>query len=147
MHFTKKPKVFYGYWIVVAAFFCVFIWAGYGFYAFSLFVKPLEADFGWGRGGIMAASAIFFLVTGVASPFIGRLVDRYGAGKVISIGAFVGGLGFILLSLMNSLWYFYGSYIVVAVGMTAAGPVPATAVVSNWFKKRRGTTIGIMSSG
>jgi len=147
MHFTKKPRVFYGYWIVVAAFFCVFIWAGCGFYAFSLFVKPLEADFGWGRGGIMVASTIFFLGTGVASPFVGRLVDRYGARKVISIGAFVAGLGFILLGLTDNLWCFYGGWAVVGVAIAAMGPNPATAVVLHWFKKRRGTAIGVMSTG
>jgi len=147
MHFSKKPKVFYGYRVVVAAFFCVFIMSGCGFYAFSLFVKPLQADFGWNRGGIMAAFAVYFLVMGVASPFIGRLVDRYGARKVIAIGAVIGGLGFILLSLMNNLWYFYGGYIVTGIGMAAIGAVPATAVVSNWFKKRRGTALGLMSAG
>ena len=147
MHFSKKPKVFYGYRVVVAAFFCVFIMSGCGFYAFSLFVKPLQADFGWNRGGIMAAFAVYFLVMGVASPFVGRLVDRYGARKVIAIGAVIGGLGFILLSLMNNLWYFYGGYIVTGIGMAAIGAVPATAVVSNWFKKRRGTALGLMSAG
>ncbi|MFC2016962.1 MFS transporter [Chloroflexota bacterium] len=147
MHFAKKPRVFYGYWIVVAAFFCVFIFAGCGFYAFSLFVKPLQADFGWGRGGIMAASTIFFLVMGVASPFIGRLVDRYGARKIMSIGAFVAGFGFILLSLMDNLWYIYGGWAVVGGAIAAIGPIPTTAVVLHWFKKRRGTTIGIMTTG
>jgi len=145
--FSRKPKVFYGYWIVVVAFFCVFINSGCGFYAFSLFVKPLQADFGWGRGGIMVALTILFLVMGAAALPIGRVVDRYGAGKVMASGAFIAGLGFVLLSLVHTLWHFYGGYVIVGVGMAAAGMVPATAVVSNWFKKRRGTAIGMMSSG
>ena len=62
MPFPKKPKVFYGYWIVVAAFLCVFIAMGCGFFAFSLFVKPLQADLGWGRGGIMVAFTMLMLV-------------------------------------------------------------------------------------
>jgi len=143
----KKPKVFYGYWIVVTAFFSAFIHSGCGFYAFSLFVQPLQADFGWGRGGIMLALTIFFLIGGVSAPYIGRLVDRYGAKKVLALGAFVTGLGFVLLSLVQTLWHFYGAYIIVGVGMAATGMVPATAVVSNWFEKRRGTAIGIMSAG
>ncbi len=107
MQLAKKPKVFYGYWIVVVAFFCLFVFSWGGFYAFSLFVKPLQADLGWGRGEMMAASSAFFLVMGVASPFVGRVIDRYGTKKVISIGAFIGGIGFILLSLMDNLWHFY----------------------------------------
>ena len=145
--FSKKPKVFYGYWIVVTAFFCAFIHSGCGFYAFSLFVTPLQADFGWGRGGIMIALTIFFLIGGVTAPYVGRLVDRYGAKKVLALGAAITGLGFVLLSLVQSLWHFYGGYIIVGVGMAATGMVPATTIVSNWFEKRRGTAIGIMSAG
>ncbi|MFC1939426.1 MFS transporter [Chloroflexota bacterium] len=144
---SKRPKVFYGYWILVTTFFCLFIFSGCGFYAFSLFVRPLQADFGWGRGGIMTALTIYLLVVGLSSPFVGRVIDRYGAGKIISAGAFAVGIGFTLLSLMNNLWQFYGGYIIVGVGMAAIGVVPATTVVSNWFKKRRGTAVGIVSAG
>ena len=144
---SEKPKLFYGYWIVVATFFCLFIVSGCGFFAFSLFVRPLQTDLGWGRGDIMAAFTIFYLVVGVASPFIGRVVDRYGARRVISIGALIAGIGFMSLSLVNSLWHFHVSYAIIGIGMTAIGQVPSSAIVSNWFKKRRGTAIGIMSAG
>ena len=95
----------------------------------------------------MLALTIFFLIGGVSAPYVGRLVDRYGAKKVLALGAFLTGLGFVLLSLVQTLWHFYGAYIIVGVGMAATGMVPATAVVSNWFEKRRGTAIGIMSAG
>ena len=146
-HLSKKPKVFYGYWIVAATFFCVFVASGCGFFAFSLFVKPLQTDLGWGRGEIMTAFTIFYLVTAVASPFIGRIVDHYGAKKVISIGALIAGLGFVLLSQVSNLWHFYVSYAIMGIGMAATGHVPSSTIVSNWFKKRRGTAIGIMSTG
>ncbi len=144
--FAKRPKVFYGYWIVLVAFLCLFIYSGCGFYAFSLFVRPLQADLGWNRGEIMAAFTILILIMGVTSPFIGRVVDRYGARQVIAIGALVVGLGFVLLSLMNDLWHFYLGYTVIGIGMAAMGQVPASTVVSNWFQKKRGLAIGIMST-
>ena len=143
----QKTKVFYGYWIIGAAFLCVFILSGSGFVAFSLFVRPLQADLGWGRGGIMIAFTILMLVQSVLGPFVGRVVDRYGVKRVIGIGALVTGLGFVLVSLTNNLWHFYLSYTVIGVGMAAIGTVPASAVVSNWFKQKRGLAIGIMSSG
>jgi len=147
MPLSKKPRVFYGYWIVVAAFSCVFISSGSGYSSFSLFVKPLQADLGWGRGEIMTAFTILMLVQGGLGLFIGRVVDRYGVKRVIGIGALVTGLGFVLVSLSNSLWHFYLSYIVTGAGMAAIGPVPASAAVSNWFKRKRGLAIGIMSAG
>ncbi len=143
----KKTEVFYGYWIVVATFFCLFIYSGFGAYGFSLFVRPLQADFGWGRGEIMVALTIWFLVMGMISPFIGRVVDRYGARIVIFTGALITGLGFVLISRMHYLWHFYSGYIIIGVGMASIGHVPASTLVSNWFKKRRGTALGIMSTG
>jgi len=147
MPFSKRPKIFYGYWIVAATFLCLFIFSGCGFYAFSLFITSLQADLGWRRSEIMVAWTFFFLIMGVASPFVGRVVDRYGVRKVISIGAFIGGLGFVLLSLMSELWCFYVGYAVIGVGMAAMGTVSASAVVSKWFQRRRGLAIGIMSTG
>ncbi len=144
---SRKPKVFYGYWIVVATFFCLFIETGSGFATFSLFVKPLEADFGWSRGGIMVAFTIRGLIGGAGSPFIGRVVDRYGVRKVIFIGALIGGLGFIFLSQANALWHFYAGWAVVGLGMAAIGIIPASTVVSKWFKRKRGLALGIMTAG
>ena len=57
------------------------------------------------------------------------------------------GLGFLWLTFMQNLWSFYGSYFVIGLGMTAMGFVPATHVISNWFIKRRGFIVGIMSTG
>jgi len=147
MSFLKKPGVFYGYWIVGCAFSFSFIQTGCGLAAFSLFTKPLQADLGWGRGGIMIAFTIFMVIQGVLGPLVGRVVDRYGVKRVIGIGAMVTGLGFVLLSQISNLWEFYLSYTVVGIGMTAIGPIPASAVVSNWFERKRGLAIGIMSSG
>ncbi|MFC1993011.1 MFS transporter [Chloroflexota bacterium] len=143
----KKPKVFYGYWIVAATFLSTLIHSGCGFFVFSLFVKPIQSDLGWSRGEIMAAFTAYYIVIGLSSPLVGRLVDRYGARKVIFTGALTAGSGFVLLSMVNSLWQFYLSYAIVGAGMAAIGYVPGSAVVSNWFKKRRGTAIGIMSMG
>jgi Sugar phosphate permease len=147
MPLLGKRKLFYGYWILAVAFWGVFIFSGCGTGTFSLFVKPLQSEFGWGRGDIMVAFTLFFLFIGVVSPFAGKLVDRYGARYVISLGAFVGGLGFVSLNLMHDLWHFYGGYAIIGLGMAATGHIPASALVSNWFRKWRGTAIGIMSTG
>jgi MFS family permease len=144
---SKNPKFFYGYWIVAVAFCCCFIFSGCGFYAFSLFVKPLQDAFGWGRGQIMLGWTVSMLTMGLSAPFIGRVIDRYGPRRVITVGAFMGGLGFILLSQMQQLWHLYASYVLIGLGNAAMGATAATAVVSNWFKKRRGTAIGIMATG
>lgn len=143
----RKLRGFYGYRIVAVTFVCQFLRTGFGLYAFSLFVEPLHVDFAWGRTEIMAGYTIYFMTMGLASPFVGRLIGRYSARMIIAAGALVGGLGFVLLSRVDCLWQFYLGYATVGFGGAAIGPVAATAVISNWFRSRRGTAIGVMSTG
>lgn len=144
---AQKPRIFYGHWVLLVAFLSLSISTGCGGFSFSLFVKPLQANFGWNRGEIMAAFTISFLILGIASPFIGRLVDRHGPRIVISAGAFIAGAGFFLLSEVESLHQFYLAYAIIGAGVAASAQIPTTAVVSNWFNKRRGLAIGILSMG
>ncbi|MFC2045336.1 MFS transporter [Chloroflexota bacterium] len=143
----KKPNIFYGYWVVLALFFCAFIHSGCGFYVFGLFVNPLQTEFGWSRGEIMVGITIYFFVTGVASPLVGKLVNQHGASKILIIGALIQGIGFLLLTQMHYLWQFYAFFTLIGAGMAASGMIPATTVILNWFKKRPGTALGIMSTG
>jgi MFS family permease len=143
----KKSKIFYGYWIIAVSVLCLGTFSGSGVGSFSLFVNSLQSEFGWGRGEIMLAFTIFFLLTGVVAPLVGSIVDRYGVKGVISAGALVTGLGFVSLYMLQSLWHLYVAYFFIGAGMSAFGHVPSSAIVSNWFVKKRGTAIGIMSTG
>lgn len=144
---VKKSRIFYGYWIIAVSVLCLGTFSGSGVGSFSLFVNSLQSEFGWGRGEIMLAFTIFFLLTGVAAPLVGSIVDRYGVRGVISAGALVTGLGFVSLYMLQSLWHLYVAYFFIGAGMSAFGHVPASAMVTNWFVKKRGTAIGIMSTG
>jgi MFS family permease len=95
----------------------------------------------------MAAFTVFFMASGVASPFVGRLINCYGEKMVMSIGAAVMGIGFALLSIMSSLWQYYLFYALVGIGMAGMGTVPASSLILRWFNKSRGFAIGIMSVG
>jgi MFS family permease len=144
---ARKPRIFYGYWILLASFLSLSISTGCGAFTFSLFVNPLQEELGWNRGETMAAFTLSFLVLGIASPFIGRLVDRYEPRIVISAGALIAGAGFYLLSEVESLHQFYLAYTIIGAGVAASAQIPTTSVVSNWFNKRRGLAIGILSMG
>ncbi|MCJ7593919.1 MAG: MFS transporter [Desulfobacterales bacterium] len=140
-------RSFYGWWIVGACFFCNLISIGTSNYAFSLFVKPLEREFGWNRAGIMGGYTLMCLAMAVSSPLIGRAVDRYGPKKVVCLGGIITSIGFAFLSLLDDLPGFYLLYTLIGLGVSAMGQVPLTTVVSNWFKRERGLAIGIMASG
>ncbi len=95
----------------------------------------------------MVGFTIFWVMMGVASPLFGRILDKHGARRAITLGAIVMGLGFVFVSLMNSLVLFYLGYVLVGAGAAGIGPVPSSAIVSNWFRRKRGTAVGITSAG
>jgi MFS family permease len=143
----KKKRPFYGYYLVAISFVFMLLSYGSGSFVFSLFVNPLQSTFGWGRGQVMVGFTIFFIVQGLVSPFVGRLVDRFGPRPVIPFGALAMGLGFVFVSRMGALPLFYIGYVIVGAGSAGMGIVPCSAFVSNWFRRRRGVAVGVMAAG
>jgi MFS family permease len=140
-------KIDYGWWIIVVSFYICFVFSGCVFFAFSLFVKPLQAEFEWSRSNIMGAFTCLYLALAITSPFAGKAVDRFGAKSVMALGGAVMATGFAVLFALKSPLHLYLGNIIVGIGGTAAGPISATAVVSDWFREKRGLAIGIMSTG
>ena len=103
----KKPRVFYGYWMVIAGLLSLIVYSGTGWYAFAVLNTPIGEEFGWNRGAVMSAFSVLFIVQGLAGPFIGRLSDRYGPRRIICGASIITGSGFALLSLTQHLWHFY----------------------------------------
>jgi MFS family permease len=142
-HNTKKNN-----WLIVFfAFYTVCVHTGCFIYAFSLFTTPLQASFGWERSTIMIAFSLLMLSTGLASPFIGGIVDKFGARRIIPASALISALSIFSLILAKSPLHFYISYILLGIFGTAMGPLTATYLVSESFTEKRGIAIGFASTG
>src|SRR3954470_20213981 len=79
-------------------------------YAWSVFVLPLEKEFGWTR--VQTSRVYTIAVVVFASTFIvaGRLQDRRGPRLCAFIGAVLVSLGFFLASLTTSLPFLYAVF-------------------------------------
>jgi len=144
---TRKPKIFYGWYIVAASFVSLWIHAGVGFYSFPIFLTEFNEYFGWGRGATNAGMSIMFIMGALSSPVVGRLLPQYGAKKIVMTGALIMSITFVLFSRMQTLWQFYIVCLGFAVGVSCTGPVPTSFAVSDWFQKKRGRATGIMMVG
>jgi sugar phosphate permease len=143
----QNRGVFYGVWITAGCFVLLFLFAGAGFYSFSIFIKPLEDEFGWSRSAISLAMSIYMILHGVAGPFVGHAVETYGPKRIMTWFAAFSGAGFLLVSLTSSLWYFYLAYSLLSLATTGIGFVPVSSVLARWFVRRRGTAIGFAMLG
>ncbi len=90
----QGKRVFYGFWVVAGCFVLLFLFAGAGFYSFSIFIKPLESEFGWSRSAISLAMSIYMIVHGIAGPFVGHATETYGPKKVMTLFALLSGCCF-----------------------------------------------------
>lgn len=142
-----RPKVYYGWWIVAVSFILMFLYAGAGFYSFSIFIHPLESAFGWSRSQISLAISIYLLVHGLCAPGVGYLIERFEPKTIIAVFSLITGLAFILVSFTQSLWYFYASYCLLSIGTTGIGYIPLGTLLSRWFVKKRGLAIGLSMVG
>jgi len=139
---NQKEGIFYGVWIIGGCFILLFLFAGAGFYSFSIFIKPLEEYFGWSRAAISFTMSIHMIVGGLAGPFLGKLIETYGPKKIMTLSAMAAGACFISVSFTNSLWYFYMTYGFLAITSAGVGFIPVSSVLARWYVRRRGTAIG-----
>ncbi|MBD9399801.1 MFS transporter [Pseudomonas sp. PDM11] len=71
-------------------------------HGFGLFLSPMSAEFGWGRGVFAFAIALQNLIWGIAQPFTGALADRFGAQRAIIVGGVLYAAGLVLMGLADS---------------------------------------------
>lgn len=143
----QKQSVFYG-WVVVAAVFVVLTFAaGLGFYNATVYLQALVDEQGFSIGAASGATAIFFVVYGLAGIPIARLVVRYDPRWIIASGALIGGLALLLLGRVQELWQLYVVYMVFGLGFAAASFVPTTTLITRWFSERRALALSVATTG
>jgi len=142
-----KKRIFFGWWIVLASTLLNFLNGGIFFYGFTVFFNPIRNTFGWTAALTSLAFTLQRLESGIIGPLIGLLVDRVGPRKLMLAGWFVAALGFLWLSQINSLWAFYGAFLVLATGFSFAEWIPIQAAIVNWFSKKRSRAMAIAFTG
>ncbi|MBI2288450.1 MAG: MFS transporter [Chloroflexi bacterium] len=133
----KRRKIFYGWWIVAASAALHFFGGGTFYYGFTVFFNPIRQTFGWTAAVTSAAFALQRLEAGILGPLAGTLVDRLGPRKLMLFGWSSVGLGFILMSRINSLTAFYVSFTLIAIGMSFASGLVTNTAIANWFSRMR----------
>ncbi|MFN8624862.1 MAG: MFS transporter [Candidatus Binatia bacterium] len=117
---------------------------GLTFGVYGAFVKPFADSFAIKRGVAASGLAIITLILGLASPWVGGLLQRRPIRDVMTAGAACMVVGFGLVAIAPTAGVVLGLCALLGLGATLLGPLPAMALMTNWFVEGRGKAIGIV---
>jgi MFS family permease len=141
-----RGRIFYGWWVTIAFAIMVFLSTGVRF-SVGPFLKPIVADLGTDRGTFSLVVSLSLFLYGVFMPFVGRLVERWGARPVAIVGTLVFATSLAGTGLVTRMWQLTLVYgILVALGLSATGHVIGSAVISRWFVRRRATALSLLGA-
>jgi MFS family permease len=136
---NPKPRFFYGWYVVLACWLMIFLQYSV---SFGLFFKPILEEFNWDRTTLSAVQSAGLIAFAIASPFLGRLIDRLGPRIMIMISLVCQILSASLIGIASTIWHLYFARFFYWITV-----LPAAQVLTNrWFSKMRGTAQGILSS-
>lgn len=116
-------------------------------YTFSIFLAPLQREFGWSRAQVSLAFTISIACIAVGVFAGGRWHDRQGPAPVAITGAVLFSAGIFLARYTHALWWLYACYGVLVGFASGVGYVCPLAVGMKWFPERRGMVTGLMVMG
>ena len=139
------PRFYYG-WVVVGTLAATetVSW-GVLFYAFSVFLVPMEAELGWSPAALTGAYSLALLVSGLVALPVGRWVDRHGPRVLMTVGSTAGALLVLAWATVDGLLAYYLIWVGIGLAMAATLYEPAFAVVATWFVRRRARALLLLT--
>ncbi len=92
---------------------------GSSFFLLTVLAAPIVSDTGWSLTWTVGALSLGLLVSGLASPLVGRLIERHGGRPVLSASAVLFGAGLVLVAVAPHIIVFYAGWIVIGLAMAA----------------------------
>jgi sugar phosphate permease len=151
IHATEKSgrrRIFFGWYMVAASIVTNTIFSAAYFQGFGVLIIPIERTFGWDRWVISAAMSLRQLESGIVSPAVGFLLDRFSARKLIFWSAVISGVGFIGLGFTTGIVTFFLFFVVISLGASGVShAVTWPVIISRWFRRNRGLATGLAVTG
>jgi MFS family permease len=140
---SSTNRIYYGWWIVLAAFLNLFFVVGIIFYGFPVFYPYFVESLGFTRAQVTQGFLLGFLFAGLPFGILaGTLIDKIGARFVILAGVALVGMPLFLMGFMTRFWQFEILCIAEVIGYVLAGPIANQVLIARWFERRRGQAMG-----
>jgi MFS family permease len=133
-------------WLVVGTLGIAQILAwGMSYYLIAVFAKPIDEDTGWGLTWVVGGISIGFLVSGLVSPRVGRLIDRFGGRPVLAASASLLALGLVLLAVAPNIAVYVVGWCVLGLAMGAGLYDPAFATLGRIYGEQARSAITLLT--
>ncbi len=144
---SRWKGLFHGWKIAVAGVVFNILISGLIQQSFGSYFATLADEKGWSKTALSGAYAMMPVEAAFLGPILGWAIDRFGARALMRAGVFVFGLGFMLLSQIDSLPYLYLTLLLIALGSSLCGHFPMNVLIIHWFEKRRARALSIVMIG
>ena len=143
-----RPLIFYGYWLIAAAFVAQFVSAGVQNYVIGPFLTPMIDKLGFTRAEYTLPRSIGQFVAAAAGFLIGTWVDRLGARAFMIAGLIFTVAALLLTSWVTNLWQWVVlNGLILSIGAALVGNLVVNVTLSKWFVSLRGRAIAIAAMG
>lgn len=156
MSAEKSPGNFYYGWVIVAiATLSLIVSNGLAVNGIPVFTEWIRKDL-IENGAIQAENAqsvvanfgvLTFLIAGISAPFAGILIQKFSLRNLMLAGCLILGGALILNSQATAIETVYAARILMGISLSFIGVLLNTILVSNWFREKRGTALGIVLTG
>lgn len=142
------PRIYYGYWLVVAGFVTQFLSVGAMNYSIGAFMLPMTTNLSWSRAEFILPRSLGQFVMAFTGFYIGSHVDRLGARAFVLAGLIILTAALWGLSMIQTWWqWVILNGILLTVGASMIGSLVVNVTLSKWFVANRGQAIGWSSMG
>lgn len=141
-------RIYYGYWLIAAAFLAQFIAMGMQNYILGPFMVPMTEELGWTRAEFTTPRTLGQVVMAMTGFFIGTRVDRFGARPFMLVGTILLSASLFALSFVTSLtgWIIING-VVLTIGASLLGNLVVNVTLSKWFVDFRGRAVAWAAMG
>jgi MFS family permease len=145
---TIAGRIYYGYWLIAAAFFAQFVAAGVQNYVIGPFLVPMTDELGWTRAEYTIPRTLAQFVMAAIGFVIGSYVDRHGGRRFALAGTTLLVIALAALSRITTLleWIVWNGVALTA-GAALLGNLVVNVTLAKWFVELRGRAIALSSMG
>jgi MFS family permease len=113
----------------------------------SVFIRPLEAEFGWSRGELSFAYGVATIGMALGGMVWGRVSNRLDIRILLATGGSGMALSLFAMAAVQSLWQIYLANLVLSGFGFAVLYAPLLSATGEWFDRRRGLAVGVVTAG